>query len=93
MIVAVHRLSFWCLADRRSDLAVWKPDVARNLQALLDYEKPDFEDVFCLTFTLSYEVWRRRRPLRAFSWILHHRIHVCVFIPVRSRLAPYGSLS
>jgi hypothetical protein len=39
-----------------SDLAVWKPDVARNLTALLEYDKPDFEDVFCLTFTLSYEV-------------------------------------
>lgn len=43
------------IVPKLSDLAIWKPDVARNLQMLLDYDKPDFEDVFGLTFTLSYE--------------------------------------
>ena len=39
----------------RSDLTDWRPEVGRNLQSLLDYDGDDVEDVFCLTFTRSYE--------------------------------------
>jgi hypothetical protein len=39
-----------------SDLALWKPDIARNLHMLLDYPGDDLEFVFSLTFTIAYEV-------------------------------------
>lgn len=39
------------------DLEELKPDVTRSMRMLLDYDKPDLEDVFCLNFTVSYESW------------------------------------
>lgn len=43
------------------DLEEMKPDVVRSLRMLLDYDKPDLEDVFCLNFTVTYESWGERK--------------------------------
>lgn len=40
-----------------ADLAVFDPELARGLQALLDYEGGDVASVFCRTFVGEYEAW------------------------------------
>lgn len=43
------------------DLSELKPDVARSMRMLLDYDGADLEDVFCLNFTVTYESWGERK--------------------------------
>lgn len=43
------------------DLAQFRPETARGLQSLLDYDGTDVEDVFCLDFSVVYESWGERR--------------------------------
>ncbi len=40
-----------------SDLHELKPEVADNLEKLLNYKEDDFEEVFALNFTVQEEVW------------------------------------
>jgi hypothetical protein len=40
-----------------NDLFQLRPSVAKGLQSLLDYHEPDLEDVFCLSFEITYESW------------------------------------
>lgn len=44
-----------------ADLAQFRPDMARGLQSLLDYDGDDVEDVFCLDFSAVYESWGERK--------------------------------
>ncbi|KAF9980273.1 putative E3 ubiquitin-protein ligase [Modicella reniformis] len=39
------------------DLAAFRPELARGLEQLLDYESDDVEDVFCLNFVGAYEAY------------------------------------
>jgi len=39
------------------DLAEFRPAVGASLQALLDYDADDLEDVMCLDFTATYSSW------------------------------------
>uniref|UniRef100_A0A7S2ZHD4 HECT domain-containing protein n=1 Tax=Rhodosorus marinus TaxID=101924 RepID=A0A7S2ZHD4_9RHOD len=43
------------LAPNFADLKVMSPRVAQSLQAVLDYDGDDMEDVLCVTFTVPYE--------------------------------------
>jgi hypothetical protein len=56
------------------DLEELKPDVARSMRLLLDYDKPDLEDVFCLNFTVTYDAWGERKT--------HDLIHDGSSVPV-----------
>ncbi|XP_049804341.1 probable E3 ubiquitin-protein ligase HERC4 isoform X1 [Schistocerca nitens] len=49
------------------DLKGLSPSMAKSLQDLLDYEEPDIEDVFCLTFEITREVYGevKNLPLKA----------------------------
>ncbi|XP_043288767.1 probable E3 ubiquitin-protein ligase HERC4 isoform X2 [Venturia canescens] len=40
-----------------SDVKDISPTIARSLQSLVDYQKPDLEEVFCLNFEISREVF------------------------------------
>ena len=39
------------------DLEELKPEVGRSMRMLLEYDKPDLEEVFSLDFTVTYESW------------------------------------
>lgn len=39
------------------DIKEMSPAIAKNLQSLLDYENPDFEEVFCLNFEIARDAF------------------------------------